>query len=304
MSAVQVSVALCTYQGAVHLHEQLESLLAQDLPGIELVACDDASEDGTWDILQTYAPRFARARLIRNPANLGLQANFQQALQACRGEWIAPCDQDDKWAVGKLSRLLAAAQSAGATLSYCDSALIDAAGRPMGRRVSDRYRMVSGSDPRMFTFSNCISGHATLLHRSLLAQALPVPPGVYYDWWMACVAAATGRIVYVDEPLVQFRQHGSNASSFTGAPAQRRTKGTGDSREHQTRSLEALTHLPGPHQPFFRDVLSCWTKQQLHGFSPHLACLLYHHRNVVFAMKKSSFKVRHVVKYLSARAQQ
>lgn len=302
MSSVRVSVALCTYQGASHLREQLESLLAQDLPGFELVACDDASDDGTWDILQAYAHRFASSHLVRNPVNMGLQANFQQALQACRGEWIAPCDQDDKWAADKLSRLLTAAQTAGATLSYCDSALIDAAGRPTGRLVSDRYCMVSGSDPRMFTFSNCISGHAMLLHRSMVAQALPVPPGVYYDWWMACTAAAIGKIVFVDEPLVQFRQHGSNASSFTGASRNPRTHSAGDSRERQTRSLEALTQLPGPHQPFFRAVLSCWTERKARGFSPCLACLLYRHRHVVFAMKKSTFKARHVIKYLRPAA--
>jgi hypothetical protein len=302
MSPARVSIALCTYQGKAHLGEQLDSLLAQDLGGVELVACDDASTDGTWDLLQAYAPRFASARLIRNPANLGLQANFQQALQACSGDWIAPCDQDDLWSPRKLSRLLAAAQQAGATLGYCDSDLVDSSGQPLGRRVSDRYCMVSGSDPRMFTLSNCISGHAMLLHRSLLAQALPLPPGVYYDWWLACVAAATGRIVYVDEPLVKFRQHAGNASGFAGGAATRRTRSPDHAACSQLRSLEALASLPGPHQPFFREVLARWMRREERGFAPGLAALLYRHRDVVFAIRKSSVKALHAAKYLRGAA--
>jgi hypothetical protein len=303
MNPVRVSIALCTYQGAAHLREQLDSLLTQNLVNVELVACDDASTDESWDILQAYAPRFAVARLARNPANLGLQANFQQTLQACSGDWIAPCDQDDRWSANKLSCLLAAAQDTCATLSYCDSELIDASGRSMGQRVSDRYCMVTGSDPRMFTFSNCVSGHSMLLHRSLLAQALPVPPGVYYDWWIACVAAATGRIVYVDDALVQFRQHTANASAFTGRNAPRHALHAADAAAGQRRSLEALASLPGPHQPFFRDVLAQWLRREGRWFAPRLAALLYRHRDAVFAMKKSTFKARHVVKYLRGTAQ-
>jgi len=298
MRIPSISIALCTYQGASHLREQLDSLLAQDHPDIELVAFDDASTDGSWEILQQYANRFTSARLMRNEATLGLQANFQQTLRACRGDWIAPCDQDDRWAPHKLSRLLQDALAADAVLAYGDSELIDAQGQPLGQRISDKYHMVSGSDPRAFTFSNCVSGHAALFRRALLTQALPVPPGVYYDWWIASVAAATGRIVYVDEPLVQFRQHARNASGFAG----QRKAPAGGRRRHaateQALSLAALATLPGPHRPFFRELLQCWSQPRCGGLAPGLAALLYRHRHAVFAMKKSSFKARHVLKYL------
>jgi glycosyltransferase involved in cell wall biosynthesis len=138
-----ISIALCTWNGERYLAEQLDSLLAQDHHALELVACDDASTDGSWDILQRYAPRFAQRRLLRNTRNLGVHANFQQALALCRGEWIAPCDQDDIWAPHKLSRLLGAA--ADATLVYCDSQLVDGQGRPLGERVSDRLPMLDAT---------------------------------------------------------------------------------------------------------------------------------------------------------------
>jgi glycosyltransferase involved in cell wall biosynthesis len=219
-SAPRVSIALCTWNGERYLAEQLDSLLAQDLGALELVACDDASSDATWDILQTYAPRFAQHRLVRNASNLGVHTNFQQALALCRGEWIAPCDQDDIWAPNKLSRLLGAAGDA--LLVYCDSQLIDAAGRPLGERVSDRLPMLVGAHPLAFVFGNCVSGHASLLRRALLERALPMPAGLYYDEWLAFVASSIATIAYVDEALVQFRQHDSNLTRFTGSGDGRR----------------------------------------------------------------------------------
>ncbi len=298
--APRVSVALCTYNGARFLPEQLDSLLAQDERDLELVAADDASTDGSWELLQAYAPRFARSRLIRNERTLGVRANFGQVLRACRGEWIAPCDQDDRWLPSKLSRLLAVAQP-GDGLVYCDSALVDARGQALGRRVSQRYRMVDGSEPRMFALSNCVSGHAMLLHRSLLARALPIPEGAAHDWWLAFVAASTSRLRHVDEALIEFRQHQDNASGFAGQrSAAARARGARDRYEAETRALEALADFESPHRPFFVELLGLWRERGRRAWTPALAAFVYRHRETVFAMKTSApgHKARHALKYL------
>ncbi len=296
---MRVSVALCTYNGEAHLREQLESLLAQDHLDIELVAADDASTDGTWQILEAYAPRFAAARLIRNSRNLGLRANFEQAFRACSGEWIAPCDQDDVWLPQKLNRLLAEAE-AGPVLIYCDSALIDAHGRPSGGKVSDRYHMASGTDPLAFALMNCVSGHASIFRRSLLERALPIPEGANYDWWLAFVAAQSGGIAYVDEPLVRFRQHEANASGFAGQLKRGAPRSASERNSLEARNLASLAAFSGPGQAFFRRLASLWALRVQHRFTPRLAWLLVRHRHSVFAMKRSSpaAKWRHALKYL------
>ena len=212
-----VSIALCTCNGADFLPQQLDSLLAQDHVPFELIAFDDASTDATWDVLQSYGPRFAHAQLHRNPRNLGPRANFEQAFRACRGEWIAPCDQDDVWQPHKLSRLLQSANDR-TMLIYGDSLLVDEQGQTVAQhpRMSDRYAMVAGDDPRMFALANCVSGHATLIRASVMDRALPIPHGAYYDWWIAFVAANLGRVEYVPEALVRFRQHERNLSGAAG----------------------------------------------------------------------------------------
>jgi glycosyltransferase involved in cell wall biosynthesis len=297
----RVSIALCTWNGAAFLPQQLNSLLAQTHAPLELVAFDDASGDDSWAILQAYAPRFASARLARNERNLGLRTNFEQALRACRGDWIAPCDQDDVWEAHKLSRLLSAA-GADTTLVYGDSLLVDEGGAPLARkpRMSDRYRMVSGSDPRLFALSNCVSGHAALVRRDVVERALPIPEGAYHDWWLAFVAANLGRVVHVDEALVRFRQHARNASGAAGQRKARPAPSAREKFEAECRNLESLAGFDGPQQGFFRELLALWRQRAQRRVTPALAAFLYRHRHAVFAMKRSSpaAKGRHALKYL------
>lgn len=200
-----ISVALSTYQGARHLPEQLDSLLAQRGVELEIVAVDDGSDDATVDILAAYAARDQRLRWSVNRGNLGPTGSFERAFSQCAGTWLAPCDQDDVWHPDKLALLHAAIGNHD--LAYCDSEYVDAQGRPLGSRVSTQVRMLHGRRPLRFLFANSVSGHACLLRRDLFAAARPIPHGVYHDWWLALCAAGRNGIVYLPQALVQFRRH-------------------------------------------------------------------------------------------------
>ena len=90
-----ITVALCTYQGAQYLPQQLHSLLAQQRRPNEIVVFDDASKDGTWELLQAFASHAAtlgvQVPIHSNPTNIGYVANFTQALLAARGDLIFLC---------------------------------------------------------------------------------------------------------------------------------------------------------------------------------------------------------------------
>lgn len=210
-----ISIALCTYNGALYLREQLDSLLAQREVGIEIVAVDDGSHDQSRGILHDYATADPRFRCFANDRNLGPTASFEYAMSLCRGDFIAPCDQDDIWHPDKLARLLAVIGACD--LAYCDSALVDERGRTLHRRVSGTRTMLSGTAPGRFLFANSVSGHASLLRRALFEHARPFPDGVYHDWWLALCAAGGNGIRYLDEPLVLFRRH-QDAHSSIGKP--------------------------------------------------------------------------------------
>src|SRR5258708_1747298 len=104
--SIKVSVALCTYNGARFLREQLESIAAQTHIPAELVACDDASTDDSFSILESFAKSAVfPVRLVRNEIRVGSTKNFEQAIGLCTGEIIALCDQDDVWLPEKLARI-------------------------------------------------------------------------------------------------------------------------------------------------------------------------------------------------------
>ena len=138
--------------------------------------------------------------------------------------------------------------------------------------------MLAGAHPLAFVFGNCVSGHAALLRRSLLGAALPMPAGLYYDEWLAFVASSVGTLCYVDEALVQFRQHESNLSRFTG---------TGDGRRgsplemHASKSpkLAAVASFASPHQPVIARLHRLWQAREHEWLSPALMALMFRHHH-------------------------
>lgn len=282
-----ISVALCTYEGERFLREQLDSVLAQDYPFLEVVAVDDASRDGTHALLQSYAARDPRLRVHRHPENLGLNRNFEAAFRLCRGDLVAPCDQDDVWMPSKLSALQATLGEAPAV--YCDSEIIDERGRPRRRRLSARFRMAPVDDPASFLLENCISGHALLFRRELLREALPIPEGVLYDWWLSFAACCAGRIAFCDRVLVRYRHH-------PGAVTQGRWKEPHPAPLPAGRKLvtvravearlRAFAAYPRAHDPqFFATALRLWLEWKGHFVSLRFPGFLLRRRHRIFGFR-------------------
>lgn len=262
-----ISVALATYNGVRHLDAQLASVRAQSWPSLEIVAVDDASSDATWALLQRTAQDDPRLRIERNARNQGSAATFERAMLLCRGAYIAPCDQDDLWHADKLQKLF---DAIGAhTLAYADSALIDEHGAPLGLRLSDRFGMAQGSDPLAFAFWNSVSGHAMLFRRELLAAALPFRGSRFHDWWLAFVAASIGSIVYLPQPLVDYRQHAHTQTDLAG---RRRTQRSIDKvaakYAERERWLAELARFASPHQPQFQRMHALWAERGSAWFCP------------------------------------
>src|SRR5690554_1467232 len=100
-----ISIALASYNGEKYIKEQLDSILNQTIQDFEIVVCDDASTDNTWEILQQYEAKDKRFKIFRNEQNLGFKKNFEKAISHCKGEYIALSDQDDIWIENHLELL-------------------------------------------------------------------------------------------------------------------------------------------------------------------------------------------------------
>lgn len=284
-TAPLVSIVLCTYNGERFLAAQLDSLLAQDHTRLEILVFDDASCDGTWAILMACAAADARVHIHRNPRNLGHKRNFEQALAACSGDFIAPCDQDDLWMPGKISRLLAVAGRYSAV--YCDSLLIDESGRSLDKRLSQLLHRYSGHDPAVFVFFNCASGHAMLLTRETVARALPFPDVEAHDWWLAFVATSLDGIAYHDEVLVHYRRHAGAVTHLGRTRLQRQLRDKRAEYQSNKRHLAALRTFRSAHQRYFEDLFDAWAGRARKFWSGSLFLLLFQRRRSIFFIRDS-----------------
>jgi glycosyltransferase involved in cell wall biosynthesis len=265
-----ISVALCAYNGSAFLEEQLLSILNQTLRPAELVVSDDGSTDGSADlVLGIFGSWQARnpgveisLRVLRNETPLGVTANFEQALSACAGELIALSDQDDVWHADRLARI---ASEFGRRPSLCllhtDARLVDAQGHPLGTTLlntlgvsaEDRTAVHGGRAIDALLRRNIVTGATMVVRRGLVESARPFPASWVHDEWLAMVAAATGEMDLLDEPLVDYRQHEGNqigASSLDlGGRLGRLTASRGARNARLLARVTALQDRAGEFEP-------------------------------------------------------
>ena len=210
-SPLSVSVVMATYNGRPYLAEQLQSVLAQLLPGDELIIVDDGSQDGTPELVEALKSAFVQ--VVRNPRNLGLLATFERGVLMASRNIIFLCDQDDVWLPGKRAAFVAAFEGdPGVLVVVSDAELIDAGGSV----TAPSFMQLRGGFHGGFwstVAKNRYLGCAMALRRELLSVALPIPPTVpMHDMWFGALASVVGRVHYIPRPLMQYRRHGSNAS--------------------------------------------------------------------------------------------
>ncbi|MGD9834497.1 MAG: glycosyltransferase family 2 protein [Piscinibacter sp.] len=96
-----VSVGMPAYNSEKTLRQSIDCLLGQALSDLELVVSDNASTDGTWDILQDYARRDPRVRPIRQSVNIGANGNYSAVFLASRGRYFKWASSND-WCAPRL----------------------------------------------------------------------------------------------------------------------------------------------------------------------------------------------------------
>ena len=224
-----VSVAMATYNGERFVREQLESLAAQQHPPSEVVITDDASTDKTVAIAEQCAKHapFSVA-IYRNDERLGFRADFMKAAKLCSSELIAFCDQDDIWSPRKLALCVEPFRDPAALLTYHNATVVTEAGEPFGKL--DHFGSVPISPPLSrypIKWMQYALGFTEVFRRSILDLSnlwelssdyadLTAPMG--HDHWVFFIASVFGNIAYIDEPLVSYRQHGTNFVGWAGGP--------------------------------------------------------------------------------------
>lgn len=124
-----VSVVIPVHNAEHYLAQCLDSVLAQKLTEIEVIAVDDASSDTSPDVLSRYVAADARVRVITQARNRGVSAARNAGIDAARGAFLAFVDADDLVDPTMLDDLHRAAVDLGVEVLACGIKVVDADGR-------------------------------------------------------------------------------------------------------------------------------------------------------------------------------
>jgi len=170
-----VSIVVPVYNAENFLAESLDSITNQTYPNIEILVMDDASTDGSAEIIRSYGDKLTH---IRNENNLGQFGNVNRGIKKTKGEFVCVYHADDIYKpkiVEKEAQYLIQNQSAGAV--FCMDIFIDARGKVYNQLTLPQS--VTGGGP--FDYEAILNALLTYKNVFLIGPTSMVRRGVYFD---------------------------------------------------------------------------------------------------------------------------
>jgi glycosyltransferase involved in cell wall biosynthesis len=185
---VEVSVVMSVFNGAATLAQTLASVLAQDGCELEFIVVDDGSTDGSGAVLDEWAARDARLRVLHQ-ANAGLTRALAAGCAAARGRWIARQDAGDVSLPGRLAKQLEA-MKADPSLSFtaCATRFVDASGAFLFAHEGTGHALIPTHVIDLTQANGVVDGPshhgAVMFRRDAYEQAGGYRPQFYFgqDW--------------------------------------------------------------------------------------------------------------------------
>ncbi len=221
---MKASVLIVTCNHDRYIDQALASVLDQQTGfDFEIIISEDASTDGTTDIVRGWADRYpGRIRLILSEKNVRSNQVVARAFHAARGDYVALLDGDDFWTSrDKLARQVAVLDSDPAlALCFTNAEVVDSEGEPTGRLWTPPHI------PERLSLADLWQGNPFATCGSLFRRAcVPAIPGWYdgffpvTDWPLYLLFARQGDIAYIPEPMGAYRLHPGGLYSAQGDAA-------------------------------------------------------------------------------------
>ncbi|MGG6796818.1 UNVERIFIED_CONTAM: glycosyltransferase family 2 protein [Streptococcus canis] len=212
---MNINILLSTYNGERFLAEQIQSIQRQTVKDWTLLIRDDGSTDGTQNIIRTFVKEDKRIQWINEGQieNLGVIKNFYTLLKHQKADVYFFSDQDDIWLDNKLEVTLLEAQKydmAAPLLVYTDLKVVtqqlDICHDSMIRTQSDH----ANTSLLQELTENTVTGGTMMITHALAEEWVTCEGILMHDWYLALLAAARGKLVYLDLPTELYRQHDAN----------------------------------------------------------------------------------------------
>lgn len=215
MQNPKVSIVTPMYKAAPYISETILSVQRQDMEDWELLIIDDYSPDDSCAVVEQYASKDPRVKLLRQEKNSGPALARQRALDVAQGRFIAFLDSDDYWLSGKLSRQLAFMEEKNAAISYTCFRRISEDGSCTGHLISI---------PDQLTYLQLLKNTAIATSTVIVDRERTAPftmKCTYYDdytLWLDLLKR--GFVAYgFQEDLMRYRVLGKSVSRNKGRSA-------------------------------------------------------------------------------------
>ncbi|MQB80812.1 glycosyltransferase family 2 protein [Lactobacillus reuteri] len=217
MSNENVAILMSTYNGEKYLEEQVKSIISQDYTDWHLYIRDDGSTDNTVSLIKKITRDNEKITFLNEnkPKNLGVTGSFMDLLANTKAQYYMFSDQDDYWMEDKISAALKKMQASEiGDMPICVHSNLTVVDTNLHGDSLMNSSEEHWSDFKSMLFANCVTGCTMMINQELknLIDFNKVKSNKLYvhDWWIALVAAAFGKVVYLDRSTILYRQHQGN----------------------------------------------------------------------------------------------
>lgn len=213
-----VHIVMATYNGEKYLREQMDSLLAQTFKDFVVELCDDGSTDSTLAVARQYQSRDPRVSVHENGKNEGYIKNFLTGIKRSEAPYVMLCDQDDIWYPDKIEKTLAVMKAkekqeqGKPVLVFTDAENYDSeTGKNMGKFHENSHLQTKKVDSAHLFMENKCIGCTVMCNGKIREYLKELPQEIrVHDWWLALICSHFGKVAYLDEATLRYRQHGAN----------------------------------------------------------------------------------------------
>ena len=211
-----VSVLMSVRNGVPYIESAIESILSQTYRDWEFIIVDNASSDGTLEIVDSIARDEPRIQVVRNPRDLGHSGGLNRGLELCRAPWIARMDADDIALPERLaSQLSWVAANPDVKTTSCLAHYIDKDSQRVGKTVTDLLTREAFARYQRENLCIGLLHPGALIERRLLesigAYRPEFGPANDIDLW--CRLSDHALVLVQPEYLMEYRIHGDSLSA-------------------------------------------------------------------------------------------
>ncbi|WP_051680361.1 glycosyltransferase [Vibrio rhizosphaerae] len=224
---MKISVLICTYNPNQYFENLLDSILRQSITVDNIYIYDDSIDAVNINyiekIIKKLSEKYSFNNIVhRHGTRKGVVSNFLYSISELHDyDWLFLADQDDIWEENKVELYLERMDECNnpdePCMIFSDSLLIDEHNKSLGYTLCQLQKFSNNFlQDDSILYRNCVQG-ATICMNCALSNVVKeslakvnIEDILMHDWWISLFAKYEGKYLFIDKPMLRYRQHSSN----------------------------------------------------------------------------------------------